>query len=36
MTLYQIYINIFYSSLLLDTRKVQQENMADTEQSVPV
>jgi len=33
--LYQIYI-VIYSSLLLDTSTVQQANMANTEQSVPV
>jgi len=35
MILYQLYINVIYSSLLLDSRTVQQANMADTEQSVP-
>jgi len=36
MTFYQIYINAIYSSPLLDIRTVQQANIADTEQSVPV
>jgi len=34
--LYQIYINVIYSSFLLDTTTVQQANMFNTEQSVLV